>query len=285
MRRKSHSIIALVCVAVVLITSSGCGSKPTISNAEISSDKPTVTATVASPSSTETALSEASVASSESSGEVSSSASVPETSVVETPSVSENNPPPESKPNIAETIRSGIVYDLTEQQVLFSKNPDERVYPASLVKLVTACTALKYVSKDTVFTVGSEQELVRQHSSLCLILKGHRLTLEDLICGMLMSSGNDAAYTIAVYVARTLSEEDMTDEQAVLYFCGLMNDFAAQQGMSNSHFTNPDGWDDSNQYSTASDLLKIAVCAQNNAIIKEIIGCDKSVLFLLPVRT
>lgn len=177
--------------------------------------------------------------------------------------------------SIEEYVRSGIVYDVAEQKMLFSKNPDERIYPASLVKLVTACTALKYVSKDMAFTVGTELQLVNPESSLCYIQEGQRLTLESLICGMLIPSGGDAAYTIAVNTARTLAGSKLTDEQAISYFCELMNKFAAEQGMVNSHFTNPDGWDDDNQYSTASDLLKIAEYIENNAVIKGIVGCDK----------
>lgn len=85
------------------------------------------------------------------------------------------------------------------------------------------------------------------------------LSLEDLLTGMLMASGNDAAYTIAVSVARKLnSNKYLRDYEAVQYFCTLMNDLANNIRMTNSHFVNPDGWDDYEQYTTTEDLIKLA---------------------------
>ena len=118
--------------------------------------------------------------------------------------------------------------------------------------------ALKYASANTVFTVGSEQNLVHMYSSLCFIEKGEKLTLQHLIYGMLIPSGNDAAYTVAVNIARIASGKySMSDREAVSYFCDLMNDYAKSLGAKNSNFINPDGWDETVHYSTARDLLLI----------------------------
>ena len=96
-------------------------------------------------------------------------------------------------------------------------------------------------------------------SSLCLIKAGHRLKLRDLLTGMLMCSGNDAAYTVAVNVARDVSgDRSMSDADAVAYFVQLMNDYAIQIGASNSNFTTPDGWDHTQQHTTICDLARIA---------------------------
>lgn len=167
-----------------------------------------------------------------------------------------------------------------DNTVLSSHNANERSAPASLTKLLTASVALKYVDADEVFTVGTEPDLVPEGSSLCLISEGHRLKLRDLIAGMLMASGNDAAYTVAVSTARIVSGEALDDSEAVEYFCGLMNDFAADLGMNNSHFASPDGFDNNAQYTTAEDLLILARYVLDVSGIREIIGSfQKYVVF------
>lgn len=154
------------------------------------------------------------------------------------------------------------LYNARNMECLYSQGTTSRIYPASLTKILTACVALKYVSPDTVFTVGTEQKLVPKGSSLCLIQQGHRLKLRDLLTGMLMRSGNDAAYTVAVNVARKVScDANMSDSEAVTYFAQLMNNYARSLGITNSNFTNPDGWDSENQYSTVYDLALISAHA------------------------
>lgn len=179
-----------------------------------------------------------------------------------------------------DTVQYGILYDIARGEVLWAKNADSKVYPASLTKLLTAYTALQYVPKTTIFTVGSEQKLVNPQSSLCLIQEGHRLTLYDLICGMLMASGNDAAYTIAVNTAKYVYGKTITDTKAVKLFCGLMNQTAEKIGMRYSNFCNPDGWDNANHYTTVNDLLQLSLCAYKNNDIRTIAGqAEKSVVF------
>ncbi|MCH5204283.1 MAG: D-alanyl-D-alanine carboxypeptidase [Oscillospiraceae bacterium] len=175
--------------------------------------------------------------------------------------------------NYSRANAKAVFYCVESDEMLFSSKADERIAPASLTKLLAASVALYYIDPDEVFTVGSEQELVPKGSSVCLILPGHRLTLCDLITGMLMASGNDAAYTVAVGTARALDPDaSMTDMEAVEKFCGLMNDFAKELGMSNSHFTTPDGSDDDGQYTTVSDLLMLAKYALSVPEICEIAG-------------
>lgn len=176
---------------------------------------------------------------------------------------------------------AAIVYCVDDGETLYSENADTVIAPASLTKLLTACVALKYVNSAEVFTVGTEQKLVPENSSVSFILNGHRLKLYDLITAMLLVSGNDAAYTVAVSTARIVSENtSMTDEEAVSYFCGLMNSLALEIGMSGSNFTTPDGSDDNLQYTTAADLLKLAEYALGISEIKEIICLsEKYVVF------
>ncbi|MCM1167537.1 MAG: hypothetical protein NC299_12805 [Lachnospiraceae bacterium] len=162
------------------------------------------------------------------------------------------------------------LYCVDDGELLDAENIDGRIAPASLTKLLTAATALRYVSADEVFTVGSEQELVNPNSSVSFILQGHEVRLYDLIAAMLLVSGNDAAYTVAVSTARRVSGEALSDKGAVEYFCGLMNALAEELGMDKSRFANPDGWDNKAHYTAVSDLLKLAEYALTVPEIREI---------------
>ena len=169
-----------------------------------------------------------------------------------------------------------------DAELLYCDNINERIAPASLTKLLTASVALHYLSPDTVITVDSEQNLVKAGSSLCLIRSGHKLKLYDLLTGMLMASGNDAAYTVAVSTARAVKNDTaMTDLQAVNYFADLMNEYAVSIGMKDSHFTTPEGWDDANQYTTVSDLLTLATHAFSIPEIKEITGTYRKKVYFV----
>ena len=216
-------------------------------------------------SQTETSQSESSAESSAGAqqGSQSSQSSAPTNSDTESSSAASTSPL-DSAPHAA-------LYNAQTLESVYLKASAQPIAPASLTKLVTALTALKYVSPDTVFTVGTEQNLVQPGSSICLIRQGHRLKLRDLITGMLLASGNDAAYTVAVNVARTVSgNPNMGDREAVTYFAGLMNQFVKSIGAQNSCFVNPEGWDHPDQHTTVEDLAKIAKAAISNPTIREI---------------
>lgn len=170
---------------------------------------------------------------------------------------------------------SAVVCRVGDETELFCENADLRIAPASLTKLLTASAALYYINSDEVFTVGTEQKLLPPGSSVCLISEGQRLTLYDLITGMLMVSGNDAAYTVAASTARRLGGGDLSDDDAIEYFCGLMNEFAGRLGMKNSRFTTPDGSDSTGQYTTANDLRILAEYALSVPEIREIVSVQQ----------
>ena len=151
-----------------------------------------------------------------------------------------------------------LLYCADEEKLISYHDIHRRIAPASLTKLLTAAVVLKHMNTDTVVTVGSEPRLAAKDSSLCLISAGQKLTVYDLLTGMLMASGNDAAYTAAVVTARSVAGSTMTDNEAVEYFCGLMNDYASELGMNESCFTNPDGYDSNDCYTSAADMLKLA---------------------------
>lgn len=182
--------------------------------------------------------------------------------------------------------KASAFYSLDDKEIIYSDTIDARIAPASLTKLITASVALKYADKNDIFTVGSEQSFVSVYSSLCGLQTGNMLTLEDLITGMLMSSGNDAAYTIAVSVARELEPDKyMSDYEAVDYFCGLMNSFAREIGMKDTNFVNPDGWDDDAQYTTVADLLKTAEYAYSVPLLRDITGTYEKTVTLYSGET
>lgn len=182
---------------------------------------------------------------------------------------------PEIVPEPAPDYTAYEVYCVEDNKLLVGENVNRKIAPASLTKLLTASVALKYWDADDVVTVGTELELVQPESSLCLISKGNRLTMYDLLSGLLMMSGNDAAYTVAVTTARKASGRDLSDRAAVKYFGIMMNDFAAELGLRNTHFVNPEGWDNDRHYTTVSDLTKIAKYALSVPEIRELVSTRK----------
>ncbi len=161
--------------------------------------------------------------------------------------------------------------DVDSSLVLYEKGGiDTKIYPASTTKLVTALVALKYCKPETVFTAGKELELVRPGSSLAYILRGHKLKLDTLIAGMLMKSGNDAAYVVAAGVGAEISEDkDITPGEAVEVFVDEMNRFARENGMTGTHFTCPDGFHDDEHYTTMRDMFTVAkLSVQSDVIMK-----------------
>ncbi len=199
------------------------------------------------------------------------------------PELSETSPEPNPSTPVNEELpyKAYALYCVEDKRFIAGDGIDVHAAPASLTKLLTASVALRYVKPDEVITVGTERDLVHSGSSLCFILKGHRLKLYDLITGMLMVSGNDAAYTVAVSTARAVSGDSaMSDTEAAAYFCDLMNDLARELGMKNSHFTTPDGWDDPEQYTTAYDMALLARYALSVPEIREIVSTrQKYVVF------
>ena len=173
------------------------------------------------------------------------------------------------------------LYCVEDDLMLDSMNKDKLIAPASLTKVLTASVVLRYLDPEDVVTVGSELSLVNIGSSLCMISRGQRLTVYDLLTGLLLPSGNDAAYTAAVCTARYVNDEpDMSDRKAVEFFCKLMNEMARELGMKSSHFADPDGWDDPAHYTTVSDLIKVTKYALTVPEIREIVATtERDVVF------
>jgi D-alanyl-D-alanine carboxypeptidase len=146
--------------------------------------------------------------------------------------------------------KAAIIVDTTNGSVMFSKNSSERLYPASTTKIMTALLALELGDLNEDVIVSSEIENIPYDSSKAHIRPGDTLTLEQLLYALMLPSGNDAAVAIAVHIAGS--------EKA---FVELMNQKAIELGATNTQFTNPHGYHDPDQYTTAEDLAKIGYAA------------------------
>ncbi len=164
-----------------------------------------------------------------------------------------------------------VLYDAATDTVTYKKSAQKKCYPASTTKLLTAIVASKLLDEDKVITVGDEINMIGEDSSIAGLENGEKLTVKQLMYAMLLPSGNDAAYTLAVNAARTYkNDEKLSAKKSVAVFAELMNDAAKELGAENSHFKNPDGFHDVGHYSTALDLLKIANYAKDIPLISEI---------------
>ena len=160
--------------------------------------------------------------------------------------------------------------DLSASSPVYERAADEQIYPASTTKMLTCLLALENASPDDEVTVGEEIrgffETKKGYttgpsgSSLMGLVVGETVTLRDLLYGLMLSSGNDAADAIAVAIGGTIQD-----------FVSMMNARAAELGMSGSHFTNPNGVHNDNHYSTARDMAKLAAYAMNNPTFAEIV--------------
>lgn len=169
------------------------------------------------------------------------------------------------------TAQYAILYDINSSTVLYEKQSNQRCYPASLTKLLTAAVAMNVCKdKDMVFEVGDELMYVEPDASSAYLVKNEKLTLEMLIDGLLLPSGGDAAYVIAVNVGRYYAnDENLPIQDAIDTFVNLMNLTANEIGATNSHFVTPDGYHNEDHYTTAVDMLKISLYAMNFPVIKQ----------------
>lgn len=163
------------------------------------------------------------------------------------------------------------VYDYTNSKWVFSNKLNSRCYPASITKLITALVALKYMSVNDTITVGSELNMVESNSSRCGIQKGEKFRLGDLLYGLLLPSGGDAAYTIAVNCARKVSgKPNMGYVEAKNYFVSLMNSYMKSIGATGTHCVNPHGYPVNGHYSTVHDLVLVAKQVLGNPTLKKV---------------
>ncbi len=141
--------------------------------------------------------------------------------------------------------RSAILYDLSYDRILYEKNPKQRRANASTTKMLTAIVAFEEGNLDDLVIVS--RKAATTGGSTIKLRTGDKVTLADLIKGLLVHSGNDAAVAIAEHIAGTEEE-----------FAKLLNEKAEEIGACDTHFVTPHGLDNENHYSTAFDLMLIS---------------------------
>ena len=170
--------------------------------------------------------------------------------------------------------RNYFVYDVNHDRFLICSDPDsKRIYPASITKLFTIYVALQYMDPETKVTVGAEITMIHPDSTVAGLQIGDVVTVKQLVGGMLLPSGNDAAYAMAAATGRVISgEPDLSAGAAVEVFVKEMNRQAELLGMKGSHFANPDGIHRENHYFDIRDMATLGMLALQIPEVMEYAG-------------
>ena len=172
---------------------------------------------------------------------------------------------------MAETMqaRQILVYDTNTDTILYSKSVSGgKLFPASITKLFSTYVALQYLDPETVITAGDELDLVHEGSSLAFIAEGGQYRVKQLVEGMMLPSGNDAAMVLAASAGRVIAgDESLPAGEAIEIFVDEMNLQADALGFEKSHFCNPDGWHTGAHYTCLNDLARISRLALENETI------------------
>lgn len=178
-----------------------------------------------------------------------------EAPAADAPAYSADEPPALSSP-------VALLVDRDTGYVLFEQGADEQRTPASITKILTALLVLENMDLDDVVTVEEgDFEHVTAESTTAGLKAGDVLTVRDLLAGLLLPSGNDAAYVLA----RAVGGDWQT-------FVGMMNERAAELGCTSTHFSDPCGLAEENHYTTARDLVIIFEAAMAYPAFQEIAG-------------
>jgi D-alanyl-D-alanine carboxypeptidase len=161
-----------------------------------------------------------------------------------------------------------IVIDADTGEIYAQRGADDQVAIASLTKVFTAVQALNMAPLDTLITTN-ESDMMSADATTMGFGPGETYTLRDLIYGMMLPSGNDAAHAIA----RSLGYLDGdTDEQAVQRFMDLVNQRVTDMGLENTHLMNPDGWGVPGHYSSAADVAAFMQYASEYPFLVKVMG-------------
>ncbi|MBQ4602566.1 MAG: D-alanyl-D-alanine carboxypeptidase [Clostridia bacterium] len=162
---------------------------------------------------------------------------------------------------------SALMIDLTDAHVCYAKNQNERLPIASLTKIMTALTVIeKCGSLDAEYTFTEDiiSRMEESHASVAGFEAGETVSVRDLLYGIMLPSGGDAALGAAEHIAG--------DEET---FVTLMNRRAKSLGMKNTHFSDVTGLDDTDNYSTAADMALLFSKALENETFFEIVTADR----------
>ncbi len=154
------------------------------------------------------------------------------------------------------------VLDREDKSVEYEKNSRERAYPASLTKIMTTIVALEHIddlSAVAPIDVDTYKEMVANNASMAGFYGREPVTYRDLLYGTILSSGGEAANSLAINVAGSVED-----------FVRLMNEKASELGLEDTHFTSPEGLHDKNQYTSAYDMAKLLDYALDNGDFRAI---------------
>ncbi len=178
-----------------------------------------------------------------------------------------NKPLPIQKENFQNppeiSARSAVAVDSKTGTILFEKNPNLKHLPASTTKLMTALVSLENCKPEQVVIIDQ----VEGNGTQMGLQVGDQITVENLLYGLLINSGNDAALTLS---------KECSNPQST--FVESMNQKARRLNMVKTHFTNPTGFDDIYQFSTAKDLAKLANVAIASPLISKIVSTKSTVV-------
>jgi serine-type D-Ala-D-Ala carboxypeptidase (penicillin-binding protein 5/6) len=168
--------------------------------------------------------------------------------------------------------RTAILLDPGRNRIIYEKNIYEPMYPASTTKILTALVAIENSDPNEIVTVGPEIYLAPRDGSKAGLYEGQQICMKDLLFGLMLPSGNDAAYVIATHIAgKRLGVDRSNIRKSISFFVKSMNQRAKKAGARMSHFTNPDGYHDPHHYSTAYDLSIIAKEAMKLPLFRRVV--------------
>lgn len=165
--------------------------------------------------------------------------------------LSDSTPPPET------SSRGVVIQDVSSKTILYSHNPDTHLLPASTTKLMTALVALSHYSLDDQVVISSANQAIGHSMGL---VEGETITVHNLLYGLLVESGNDAALALANHFPT--GYQGFVDE---------MNKMALDLHLYNTSYRNPSGVESYNHYTTARDLSTLASFAAENKVISQIV--------------
>lgn len=159
------------------------------------------------------------------------------------------------------SAKSAIVIEAYTGQILYEKNADAILYPASTTKIMTLITALEQGKVEEIVTVSANA--ASTDGSSLYLEAGERLKMMDMLYGVMLHSGNDATVAVAEHISGSMEK-----------FSQLMTDKAHAMGAIHTNFTNPNGLPDSKHYSTARDLAIITAYGYKNPLFRKIVATD-----------
>ena len=173
------------------------------------------------------------------------------------------------------TAKNWFAFDVRRGEYLQTQGDIHgKLYPASITKLLTCYTLLSCMDPADTVTVGDALTLVKEGSSVADLKEGDVVTVEQLVCAMMLPSGNDAAQVAAVAGGRAVGGQDLSCQEAAALFVEQMNTMAEELGMADSHFVNADGWHNENHYTSMHDLVILSQKVLTNPVMLKYTSMD-----------